>query len=578
MFKNIIYAKTCYQSQKIITGALIANKILVAIIPSILMIAVARLIDSLSTMGNGIIYMVFVVLLFSAGWILDKSEAYIKEVLKLKLSETFDVHITNIISEMKYSALESSDTQDLLKRITSKPSEEVCKGLYNLLDITEYFLRIGSILIVVGMKIWWLPFVFLAVTIPLAWASWKSGQQDYDSYREVSKHLRRADYFSKVMSSREYSQERINYKYQEFFRGKWKEEYEKAQERDYRITKKNFIRMKASSVLTVTAFFSVALIMIIPLSNNEISIGYFIAFMTASNNLIRMMTWRLIVVIRDLKRYREYHDDIAKVHEKNSSGSLAGSREERFDNIELKDICFGYPGTDKEVLKRVSLKMEKGKSYALVGANGAGKSTLVKLILGLYDEYEGSIIFGDKTGSNNEINIMDKSITAIFQDYAKYNLTIREYLELEAKNVDDAEIESVLTKMNLSQYIYSLELGLDSKLGKIWNEGKELSGGQWQKLAIAKSILGKKSLVIMDEPTASIDPVQEKAIYDDFLKLEKDNIILLITHRLGGAKKADHIFVLDEGIISEEGTHDMLMDSKGLYHDMYETQRAWYHD
>ena len=82
----------------------------------------------------------------------------------------------------------------------------------------------------------------------------------------------------------------------------------------------------------------------------------------------------------------------------------------------------------------------------------------------------------------------------------------------------------------------------------------------------------------MDEPTASIDPVQEKAIYDDFLKLEKDNIILLITHRLGGAKKADHIFVLDEGIISEEGTHDMLMDSKGLYHDMYETQRAWYHD
>lgn len=253
-------------------------------------------------------------------------------------------------------------------------------------------------------------------------------------------------------------------------------------------------------------------------------------------------------------------------------------KETEFESVEFKEVRFRYPGSSVYVLDGISFRLEKGKHYAFVGKNGAGKSTLIKLMTGLYQEYEGEISINGRNLKDWKKEKGNRWFACVWQDYARYSVTLRENLQFSEKH-DDQALEDVLADVGLADMTEKLPAGLDTALGRLEEGGTDLSGGQWQRIAIARAIvngISRRKAFILDEPAASLDPVAENRVYKQFADLSRGRTALFITHRLGAVKDVDEIFVLDKGKAAEKGSHEELMERGGIYAEMYASQRGWY--
>lgn len=236
------------------------------------------------------------------------------------------------------------------------------------------------------------------------------------------------------------------------------------------------------------------------------------------------------------------------------------------DDIEFSHVSFKYPGTQKTVLHDLSFKINKDKVTAIVGENGAGKSTIIKLVAGLYEPTEGFVKISNMNPylmSNEDIS---NELSIVFQDFKNYEISLRDNI-LFGKAGD---ISEDLRLLELDKY------SEDTNIGKLEEDGVYLSGGESQKLALARAIQKKSDFLIFDEPTASMDPMVEAKMYDNILKVLKNRGAIIITHRLVLSKLADDIIVLNEGRIIERGSHDELMNKGGIYKQMYDEQSGWY--
>jgi len=250
------------------------------------------------------------------------------------------------------------------------------------------------------------------------------------------------------------------------------------------------------------------------------------------------------------------------------------------EEISLKNISFYYPKTNVKVLDNINLKINKGENISIVGHNGSGKTTLVKCILGLYDVSDGEIRVNEKNIKDiNKITYFER-VAAIFQDFYKYKFSLRENLgfgNLKKLN-DDQELYNALQKVGLYEKVKNYQFNLDTYLTREIPDGRELSGGEWQKLAIARGFLKDSDLIILDEPTAALDPLSEMKIFELFNKLSENKTTITISHRLGPTKYSDRIIVMDNGNIVEEGNYDELMNKRGVYYEMYLSQAKWYEE
>lgn len=228
-------------------------------------------------------------------------------------------------------------------------------------------------------------------------------------------------------------------------------------------------------------------------------------------------------------------------------------------------------------MKNFNLRLEKDLHYAFVGINGAGKTTVTKLLTGLYDNYEGEILLNGRelrTYSQAELKAL---FAVVYQDFAKYYIPLKDNIALgNVLNFNDQEVQQVASIIGLDEEVKDLPMGYDTPLGKIIEGGVDLSGGQWQKVAIARALYNPAQIRILDEPTAALDPVAESNIYEMFGRISKGKSTIFITHRLGAAKLADQIIVIDDGQVKEQGTHDELLKLGGIYAEMFEDQRSWY--
>ncbi|MBQ6094343.1 MAG: ABC transporter ATP-binding protein, partial [Lachnospiraceae bacterium] len=258
--------------------------------------------------------------------------------------------------------------------------------------------------------------------------------------------------------------------------------------------------------------------------------------------------------------------------------------EESFDGITLEHVSFKYPGTEQWVLRDVNLQIRKGESISLVGLNGSGKSTLIKLICRLYDVTEGAIKLCGKNIQEYSYEEYVKLLSVVFQDFKLFGYTIEENVRLggvqhETKKVSaqTADLGKVYEMSGIADWVESLEKKGQTLLGKEYDEsGVEPSGGQAQKLAIARAIYRNSPVVILDEPTAALDPVAEYEIYNRFHDLIGNKTAIYVSHRLSSCKFCDKIVVLDDHTIKEIGTHDELLARGGLYANLFQTQAKWY--
>lgn len=242
--------------------------------------------------------------------------------------------------------------------------------------------------------------------------------------------------------------------------------------------------------------------------------------------------------------------------------------------IVFEKVSFAYPGSDKFVLNDVNLTIRKGEDIAIVGHNGAGKTTLIKLMLRFYDPTEGRILVDGIDLKSIKTGDWYKQISILFQDFAKYNLTLKE-------NVSFGKIKS---KKNVKEFlrqaqgeeILKIKKGIEQVLGSWFEDGEEISIGQWQKVAIARALYRNAPLLILDEPTSNIDPQAEFEIFNNLKSLYKKKNLMFISHRFSTVRMADKIYVLDKGRIVEQGSHGELFAKNGLYRKFFEIQKKGY--
>ncbi|MBQ3017957.1 MAG: ATP-binding cassette domain-containing protein, partial [Clostridia bacterium] len=249
--------------------------------------------------------------------------------------------------------------------------------------------------------------------------------------------------------------------------------------------------------------------------------------------------------------------------------------------IEFKNVSFSYPGTDKLVLKNVSFTLDKGTTTVLVGLNGAGKTTIIKLLTRLYDPTDGVILLDGEDIRKYDTTQLYKMFGTIFQDFGRYAVSVEEniyYGDIE-KGLNEEDVISAATKSGASDYIEKLDDKYKTKLIRFFDEdATDLSIGQWQKLSVARAFYSDSDILILDEPTASLDALAEQQIFKQFEELTENKTSVFVSHRLSSATTADKIIVLEYGQIIEEGSHKALMEAKGKYYELFTTQAKRYID
>lgn len=249
--------------------------------------------------------------------------------------------------------------------------------------------------------------------------------------------------------------------------------------------------------------------------------------------------------------------------------------EPNFDKINVKNVCFAYPNTDHLTISDISLDIKKNESIAIVGNNGSGKTTLVKLLTDLYKVQEGEILYGTQNINDLETKEFYQNVSIVSQDFVKYEMTLQENIGIsdwkQMGNTD--KIQELLKQMDLPEL--SEVDALNTLLGSEF-DGRDLSIGQWQKLAIARGMFKESSMIVLDEPTAALDPIMETTILKMFLQIAKEKTAIIVSHRIGICREVDKIIVMKKGKVVEIGNHDELLAKKGEYYQLYKMQQKWY--
>lgn len=422
--------------------------------------------------------------------------------------------------------------------------------------------------------------VIVLCSLPIIFVEWKVNQLDINFSMQNQKNERAMRYFKYIFTNYDNSLEIKLYNIKDFLIGKyidsWKEYYKNRKKFTAKIAALMFVSLLISTFVSQLLLY---ILLIGKIAKKIISIGDAMYYMSLFHNLynstvslIRIISSSNAAFVR-LNAVKEFINQKPMV-QKNGVLTL-----DKIQKIEFSHVYFRYPGKENYVLEDCSFTMEAGQQIGLVGENGCGKSTIVKLILRLYDVEEGEILL-------NGIDIMEYDIekyramfSVLFQDFIKYSFTLRENVSLSdiEKSDNDKRIKDALSKSEMSELVSTWDKGLETPLTRSFEpDGKELSGGQWQRIALSRVFFADRDFVILDEPSASLDVFAEEKIFHQFQQLSGNRSSIIISHRLSSIVAADKILVLKNGRILEQGKHRELLSKNGYYSELFYAQAQSY--
>jgi ATP-binding cassette subfamily B protein len=566
------------------------NKVIVALIPVIQTVITADFVNTVLGIYNGeikkgaiylpLFYLICIILYTYVNGTLI---GFAQMKLEIKLMESIQTSVIEKRSKLDYWLIEHNDTWDLIHLVCNNSSDRIKKGYFNLLDAGTNLVRVISILVLLFYQIWWSAILMFILFLPLFVVMLRSGKSNYKAIKEANKIERKADYLRNVLQGRESVEERSLFGFSKQINDKWYESYESARAMEKLALVKNTLSVNATGISTIIIALILIGSLLKPLGNGTLSIGMFIGFVPSIFNLVRTMSKEFTQVTINLANDLEYIKDLKKFMElPETDGALDLPNEtiRKIDHITIKfiNVTFCYPGTNRTILKNLTMTLYPNRHYALVGLNGAGKSTITKLLTGLYTNYTGEILLGDKNIKDFSLAELKGLFGSVYQDFARYSIPLKDSILLGniRKLGDLSKLTKVIDDMDLKQITSRLSNGFETPIGKIFEGGTDLSGGEWQRVAIARTLVNDAKILILDEPTAALDPVAESNIYELFHRISMGKSAIFITHRLGAAKLTDEILVIDDGTVKEQGTHDELMERNGIYCNLYHKQRSWY--
>lgn len=564
------------------------QKLLDGLVPILQILATAKFLDIAilifkqeKDIKDIVMPLLFVILLLAYDWISTQLSKFAEVQIKNRLRGEFRVNIVEKIATLRYKYIESQDSWDLISRVIKEPEVQCTKAYISSLDMIAMILKITGILVVLFIQVWWSAVLIVLISVPLFFIALKSGKETYEANREVEKNKRKVKYLEEVLNGREAVEERTLFGYSDKINNQWHKEFETARKHELKVSLKWYVNMKTGGVIIAILSVLIVLILIGPVTSGILSIGMFMSIVNSVFELIQYLAWSLPEYGDNLAKNKEYLVDLTNFLKlEGDEGYLLRPAKEvsKLKSLEFRNVSFKYPGTEKYILKDMSFVIEEGRHYAFVGANGAGKTTITKLITGLYEDFEGEILINGKSIKTYRQDQLKAMCSVVYQDFARYCISFRDNILLgDINSFDNLDnMNKAIETVELQDVVGGLPLGISSNLGKIKNDGVDLSGGQWQRIAMARGIVSPASIRILDEPTAALDPISESNVYEKFEEISRGQTTIFISHRLGSTKIADEIFVIGDGAIVESGSYEELMKRNGVYTKMYESQRSWY--
>ena len=512
--------------------------------------------------------------------LLGRGIALVDSLLGDLVSHEISLRLMKQSARLDLECFEDAEFYDKLERARRQASSRILlmsQVLTQLQDVITVFILAAAL---ITFNAWLL--LLLAITlIPAFLGETHFNSQTYSLMYGWTQERRELDYLRFAGASDETAKEVKIFGLSDFF-GK---RYQKLAGEYYHVNKNLSVRRAAwgglLSMLGSLGYYTAYVVIIFKTVNGELSLGDLI-FLSGSFLRLRSLMESILIrfsSIADSALYLKDLFDFLEMEPNISSRQNALPFPQTIrEGFTFENVSFRYPQTEQWVLRDISFTLHPGEKLALVGENGAGKTTLVKLLTRLYDPDEGRILLEGKDLRDYDLDGLRDAAGVIFQDYVKYHLTAAENIavgRIEERN-NEARIVEAAQRSLADTVIDKLAEGYQQMIGRWFKQGTNLSGGEWQKIAIARAYMRDAQLLILDEPTAALDARAEHEVFKRFVELTYDKCAVLISHRFSTVRMADRIVVLHEGKLLEHGTHEELLAAKGQYSELFQMQAAGY--
>lgn len=561
---------------KIKAIAIILIYLSISLSPCILLILNKKIFESVSLNTFSLQNVSMFLFLYFVILIINRVLIHSQNLLTIKVKQDIYVDlqckINRKMMKMSIVELDNPSTQDLLNRISDVIPHKCVETIFAILDVSSLIIQIliaTTLLLEIEVI---LPIVLVTFTVPYIFLYKKMCFDNYFKEVNQGKNHRRNWYLIKMLFEKHYNKELKIYNCFNYLCEKERRINEQLHNENYRIAKKYSIyTVLLDFIKGIGKALSLIVVMLLILNYNA-NISAFTVLMqsmdTIQNGIMNVFSKigsmnSLLLVYNDFVKFLALHE------EGKSEKKVDDDRANGF--IEIQELTYGYP-TKPNVINGVNLKINEGERIAIVGRNGSGKTTLINLLLGFYKPLSGSI---SVNGNHLDDVLYDfrKNTVYVMQNLQKYSFSIKDNIQMKNKSIN-TEVASIL---GLDELIEKSPKGLETLLGEENEDSYNISGGEWVKLGIVRNCQKEHPLLyILDEPTATLDPIVESRIINSFDELTKEKTTIFITHRLGMVSLADKIIVLEDGRIIEEGTHESLMSNKATYYEMYTKQLKLY--
>lgn len=524
-----------------------------------------------------IVWGVLLVIMLTLWTTLHMIAGYEEAVVSVKLKKKMAPDIAKRMSRLEFSAFEEQGTQEIFQKMSDEPDKQVYFCGISMIDgipVIVSFLFTMTVYFSISV---WVGAGVVLLSIPMALINVYSAGRQVVVTEESADANRRMGDLKSLLTNKHAMFEMKLFQAEELLTKKWNFYSGKWEEITLRENRRVLIAGLGGRVLGIVYLIFIVCMSAVGFLRGSMTLGQF----TATINSAGTMSYKIRDIMKkgremltncmEMKFYRQF----MKMKERTDDGDV-----EKLSNYDIvfENVSFRYPGTEREILRNVTFYVKEGERIAFVGENGAGKSTVIKLLCGLYEPDSGNVTIGGVPVRRIRKELRTSLLSVVFQDFQSYQLTLRENVAFGNLNAmsEDGRLMHALELADAGELVLGQEKGLDRNLGKLTEDGQDLSKGQWQRVAMARAFVSDAKYVVLDEPTAALDPLAESHMYENFARIFKEHGTIMISHRLASAKMADRIFVLDGGRIVQNGSHGELMEREGLYRTMYLAQSSFY--
>lgn len=548
------------------------------IMPSISIRIMQEITNVLQTKNQSLNYIfIFIAMYISIDFfiaIAGMISEYVESVLLMKASLTLSMSVIEKVKEFSLKDLENSETYDLIQRANNISIGQLFSFFKSFVNVFQSIINLVMFSLILMSFRWWLiPIIFIMPIINTSVAAF-FGKKQFLIIKDRTGKERKMNYFKYLLTNDIAYKEIKIFNISDYFCSRFKQLSLEIRKQDRKLLNQRTVAQSGILILDQIISGILFAYVIITTFVGDTLLGDMITYTRSISNVrssVQGVLSQINSIYQNTLNISLYFDLIDMKTVAVKCDNLLPLSE--IQSIDIKNLSYRYKNKNEYALRNINLRVEKGSMIALIGQNGSGKTTFVKILSTLYNDYEGDVYFGNYNLRDINTEDVRNKIGLLFQDYVNYQLLVKENIALgQIEKIDDhSAIMQALSKTEMQDKF----VDLNTQLGFWFENGIQLSGGEWLKMALSRAFIRDAELYLLDEPNAALDAISERQILDSFKKLCEGKIGIIISHRIASIKDiVDKIVVFDEGIIKAEGTHDELLNNSDIYRKLYNNEEG----